>query len=54
MWFQKSANQGNAHGSYHLALMYERGDGMPKNARQASSLYREALAGHSITQSSML
>jgi len=34
--------------------MYERGDGMPKNARQASSLYREALAGHSITQSSML
>jgi len=34
--------------------MYERGDGVPKIAKQASSLYREALARHSITQSSML
>ena len=35
-------------------LMSEHGDGVPKNAKQASSLYREALSRNSITQSSML
>lgn len=55
-WFQKSANQGNAYAYayYHLALMYERGDGEPKSASKAAGLYREALARRSITQASML
>ncbi len=41
-WYRKAADQGNAYAQYTLGGMYDRGEGVEKDAVQAVSWYRKA------------
>jgi len=43
-WFRKAADQGNAHGQSELGFMYEGGEGLPQDDREAARLYALAAA----------
>jgi tetratricopeptide (TPR) repeat protein len=40
--YRKAAGMGDADGQYYLATMYEKGTGLPKDAKQAVMWYRKA------------
>lgn len=42
-WFKKAAEVGNYEAKYHLALMYEQGEGTKKNKKQAIYWYQQVL-----------
>ena len=44
MWFTSYAEEGIAEAQYNLAVLYERGDGIPKDDAKAFELYRRAAA----------
>ena len=40
--YRKAADKGDANGQYYLATIYEKGNGLPKDAKQAVLWYRKA------------
>lgn len=46
--WQDLATQGNAEAQYHLGLLYERGEGVPKNERAAAAWYSMAAAAQQV------
>ena len=43
-WYREAANQGNSYAQTNLGLLYERGQGVPKDYTQARYWYRKAAA----------
>ena len=41
-WYRKAAEQGYASAQYNLGVLYENGDGVPKDAAEAALWYRKA------------
>ena len=54
-WYKKSADQGNPISQYQLAVIYENGDGVPKNLEKSRYYYEQASKSkYDLTKNSLL
>ena len=52
-WYRRAAEQGHAEAQYRLAFLYRQGDGVPRDASEARSLYYSLSEPHNLSDDAL-